>query len=83
VTPQSATLTWSASASAVVGYNVYRSTVSGSSFTMLNSSPVNAQTYTDTTVQSGLTYYYVVTAVNSSGVESSYSNQVSAVIPTN
>ena len=33
-------------------------------------------------VQSGQTYYYVVTAVDSSNVESTYSNQASATIPT-
>lgn len=35
----------------------------------------------DATVQSGKTYHYVVTAVDSSAVESVYSAQVSAVIP--
>jgi len=29
-------------------------------------------------VQNGLTYYYVTTAVDSSGIESVYSNEVSA-----
>jgi fibronectin type 3 domain-containing protein len=37
--------------------------------------------YSDSTVQSGKTYYYVTTAVDSSGAESSYSSQVQAVIP--
>jgi hypothetical protein len=32
-------------------------------------------------VQSGTTYFYVTTAVDSSGAESSYSNQVQAVVP--
>jgi hypothetical protein len=32
-------------------------------------------------VQSGMTYYYVVTAFNSAGQQSTYSNQVTAVIP--
>jgi fibronectin type 3 domain-containing protein len=39
------------------------------------------RTFTDTTVQAGHTYYYVVTAVDSSNVESTYSNQVVASIP--
>jgi fibronectin type 3 domain-containing protein len=38
-------------------------------------------TDTDTNVQSGSTYYYVVTAVDSSGHQSAYSSQVKAVIP--
>jgi fibronectin type 3 domain-containing protein len=74
-------LTWTASTSTVSGYNVYRSTVSGSSYTKINSSLVAAQNYTDSTVQNGTTYYYVTTAVDSSGTESVYSNVASANIP--
>ena len=37
--------------------------------------------YTDTTVQAGRSYYYVTTAVGSTGKESSHSNQVHALIP--
>jgi fibronectin type 3 domain-containing protein len=33
-------------------------------------------------VQSGQTYYYVVTAVDTSGAESVYSNQVQAIVPS-
>ena len=32
-------------------------------------------------MQSGATYYYVSTAVDSTGVESTYSNEAAAVIP--
>jgi len=39
-------------------------------------------TYSDASVQAGQTYYYVVTAVDGTGAESPYSNQVQAVIPT-
>jgi hypothetical protein len=83
VTPvqHSVALTWSASTSTVVGYNVYRSTVSGNSYTKINPLLVALFTYTDTTVQSGITYYYVTTAVDSTGIESVYSNEVSAAIP--
>ena len=77
----SAALTWSASTSAVSGYNVYRSTVSGGSYTRINSSLVASASYTDSTVQSGTTYFYVTTAVDSSGMESVYSNEVPATIP--
>jgi fibronectin type 3 domain-containing protein len=35
----------------------------------------------DPGVQSGTTYFYVVTAVDSSNVESTYSNQATAAIP--
>ena len=37
--------------------------------------------YTDNTVVSGQTYYYVVKAVDVNGVESLASNEVEAVIP--
>ena len=77
----SAALTWNASTSTVAGYNVYRSTVSGTGYTKMNSSLVTGLTYTDSTVQSATTYYYVVTAVDSSGNESINSNEVSAPIP--
>jgi len=42
---------------------------------------VSSLSYTDSTVQSGQTYYYVTTAVDAAGLESSYSSQVHAVIP--
>jgi hypothetical protein len=77
----SATLTWTASTSVVIGYNVYRSTVSAGPFTKLTPSGVSAITYSDSTVQAGQTYYYVVTAVNSNNIESVYSNEVSATLP--
>ena len=75
------TLKWNPSSSAVSGYNVYRGTVSGTSYKKINSLPVVAPTYTDTAVQSGVIYYYVTTAINTSGKESAYSNEVSAKIP--
>jgi hypothetical protein len=74
-------LAWNASTSTVSGYNVYRSTVSGSSYTKINPSLVAVLNYTDLTVQSGTTYFYVTTAVDSTGNESVYSNEVSAAIP--
>jgi fibronectin type 3 domain-containing protein len=79
----SVSLTWSpSSSSGVAGYNVYRSSTSGGSYTKINSSLVSGTNYTDSTVQSGQTYYYVTTAVNTSNAESAYSNQAVAVIPT-
>ena len=77
----SVTLTWTASTSTVSGYNAYRSTVSGGPYTKVNSTPDTALTYTDSTVQSAQTYFYVVTSVDSSGVESADSTEVSATVP--
>ena len=73
-------LTWTASPEAV-GYNIYRSIVSGSQYTMINSSLDSTTAYPDSTVVSGQTYYYVATAVDSNGIESGYSNQTQAIIP--
>ena len=77
----SATINWSASSSTVNGYNVYRSSASGGPYTKINSALVTTTSYTDSTVQAGQTYYYVVTSVDSSNIESAYSNEVTAVIP--
>jgi hypothetical protein len=74
-------LNWGASSSSVAGYNVYRSTVSGSSYAKVNSALLAGVSYSDGSVQSGQTYYYVATAVDGSGNESVYSNEVSAIIP--
>jgi len=76
-------LSWVASTSpTITGYNVYRSTVNGSGYVKINGSTlVTVLSYTDTTVQNAATYYYVTTAVDSTGTESSYSNQATAVIP--
>jgi fibronectin type 3 domain-containing protein len=75
------TLTWNASTSTVTGYNVYRSTVSGGPYTKINSSLVNATTYVDTGVTAGQTYYYVVTSVDASSVESANSAEISVLVP--
>ena len=74
-------LSWTASTTPSVNYNVYRSTTSNGPYTKLNTSLVGATNYTDSTVLAGQTYYYVTTAVNSSNNESAYSNQTAATIP--
>ncbi|HEY1483902.1 MAG TPA: choice-of-anchor D domain-containing protein, partial [Candidatus Acidoferrum sp.] len=80
-TAHSVSLTWNASTGTISGYNVYRSTTSGSGYILVNGGLVGGLAYTDTSVQSGTTYYYVTTAVDSSGDESSYSNEAQAIIP--
>jgi Carboxypeptidase regulatory-like domain len=75
-------LSWNASTSSTVsGYYVYRSTTSGSGYAKVNSLPVVALVYIDSTIQNATTYYYVTTAVDANGVESTFSNEVSAAIP--
>jgi fibronectin type 3 domain-containing protein len=75
-------LSWAASTSTVVGYNVYRGTQAGGPYVALNRAADPDTTYTDSSVQGGQTYYYVVTAVDGSGTESVYSNQTQAIVPT-
>ena len=77
----SVSLTWTDTDSGIAGYNVYRSNQNGTGFTKLNASLATATAFTDKSVQSGSTYYYVVTAVNSGGAESGFSAVVQAVIP--
>jgi fibronectin type 3 domain-containing protein len=64
-----------------MGYNTYSATQSGGPYTKLTSTPVAATSYTDSAVQAGLTYYFVVTSVDSNNVESSYSAEVNALVP--
>jgi hypothetical protein len=77
----SVSLSWQASTSSVTGYNVYRGTQSGGPYGVL-SSLVQLTDYTDNSVASGQTYYYVVTSVDAQGLESVQSNQAQAVVPT-
>lgn len=78
----SVTLSWTASVSSgVVGYNVYRGTVAGTYSLLTTNARVTGTTYVDKSVQGGQTYYYVVTAVNSAGQSSGYSNQASGTVP--
>lgn len=63
----SVTLSWTASTSTVIGYNVYRGTQSGGPYAILNNTPDPSTSYTDSLVQAGQTYYFVVTAVDATG----------------
>ncbi len=66
---------------ALADYNCYRAGVTGGPYQLVLSVPVSVTSCTDTTVQAGLTYFYVVRAVDSVGTQSVNSNQVSATIP--
>lgn len=79
----SVALSWDRSTSTVTGYFVYRSSKPSGPYAKMNSSADSSTSYSDTTVASGQVYYYVVTAVDSSNIESSYSNQISVTIPSN
>ena len=76
-------LSWQAptnSAVPVSAYNVYRAPGGSSSYQLIDQSDTQT-TYTDTAVQSGQSYDYVVKSVDSAGVESAPSNMTSVTIP--
>ncbi len=79
VTAQQPVLSWWGSAYAT-GYNVLRSTTSGSGYTTI-ATGVTTNTYTDTSVVSGTTYYYVVNGTISGGTTGN-SNEAKAIIGT-
>jgi hypothetical protein len=74
----SATLSWKASPSKVLGYRVHRGTVPGGPYVQI--AIVHGLTYVDRAVLAGGIYYYVVTSYTSS-TESVYSNEVKVGIP--
>ena len=75
-------LKWDASeTSGVQAYRIYRSPQSGGPYTMIGSTPAETRTFSDTNVQSGNSYFYVVTALGEDRLESSYSNEARADIP--
>jgi Fibronectin type III domain len=72
-------LTWTTpndGGSPIQGYNIYRGTSSGGESALVTN--VQSNSYSDTTVTAGTTYYYEVTAVNGVG-EGPASNEVSAM----
>lgn len=72
-------LAWTVnSESDIAGYNIYRSTTTGSGYVKVNASLVNTGIYEDKGLSESTTYFYVVTAVDTSGNESSYSTEVNA-----
>lgn len=83
VTPivHSVSLSWSDGDTTVTGYNAYVASVSGGPYSRLTSSPIAGTSYVDSSVQSGRTYYYVVTALDSTNQESTYSSEIAAIVP--
>ena len=76
-------LMWTASTSAAgnpsLTYNVYRSASCSGTFALLNTTPISATNFVDVAVPPG-TYCYQATAVLA-GLESTPSNEASAVVP--
>jgi hypothetical protein len=75
-------LTWNASTSSnIAGYNMYRGP-DGVNWELINTGGLIASTlYSDSTVADNTTYYYAVTAVNTSGMESAKSAAIYVTIP--
>jgi hypothetical protein len=78
----SVALNWDESTSQVMGYFVYRSSKLSGPYAKLNPEASPETSYTDSSVLSGQTYFYVVTSVNSENIESAYSKQVSVTVPS-
>ncbi len=74
-TMASVTLNW-VPVSQASNYNIYRGSASGGPYTLLTSISAVSSQYMDSTVMIGNNYSYVVSAVNTYGVESLKSNQV-------
>jgi len=75
--PYSLTLGWNASASTgVTGYRIYYGTASGN-YTNSLTAVGNVTAATISGLAAGVTYYFAVTAINASGLASTFSNQAS------
>jgi len=71
-------LAWDPSTGAV-SYNLYRSPLSGGGWVRVNAASLTGTDFTETGLRNGQAYYYVVTALDSAGNESAYSNEVRAL----
>ncbi len=80
-TAHTVALSWAPAVTGVTGFRTYVSMVSGGPYVEMGSVPSTTSAYTDSSVQSGHTYFYVVTAVNSVNEESLYSSEVAAIVP--
>jgi fibronectin type 3 domain-containing protein len=66
----------------VQGYKVYRSQTSGGPYTSVSGTiPASTLLFTDSSVLSGQTYFYVVTSIDINGLESAPSAEANAQIP--
>lgn len=79
-TAHSVSLSWTA-ANGAVGYNLYRAVIAGGPYVKINSDVDGDTQYSDNTVASGQTYYYVAKSVGFQAQESDPSNEAQAVVP--
>ena len=80
-TTSSAILTWTPNTdSDLAGYKIYRATASGAYGAALAIIPAGTLSYQATGLSVNTTYFFVITAYDSAGNESSFSNEVSRSI---
>ncbi len=81
-TGETAALSWDASTGPdLAGYKIYLATTSGGYGAPIATVPTDLTSYTAPGLETGTTYFFAVTAYNSDGSESSFSNEVSKTIP--
>ncbi|MGC2194260.1 MAG: choice-of-anchor D domain-containing protein [Terriglobales bacterium] len=78
--PHHVDLSWNPDTSGVQGYYVYRGTQTGGPYAKI-SALQGGTSYIDSSVSSGQTYFYVVTALGTNSLESGYSNEAVAAVP--
>jgi hypothetical protein len=77
-------LSWDASTQPnVVGYNMYRHEAEQNQIGRLNDEPITINRYIDTTVEPGVRYEYLVTAVSVRGTESAFASVMIDTSPAN
>lgn len=81
-------VSWDASATTGVSYNLYRSKAAGGCATAgpqcvkVNTTAVAVLTFTDTTLAtSSGRWFYVVRAIDADGIESANSNELAVILP--
>lgn len=75
---ETATLSWDGNSEPdLAGYKVYLATASGMYGAPIATVTMDVTSYTVTGLATGTTYFFAVTAYDSSGAESSFSNEVS------
>lgn len=81
-TPGRVDLTWDASPAAdLTGYFLYRREETEGPYERLTPAAIPVQSFSDTNVAAGKTYYYVVTAVDRDANESALSEPAAATLP--
>ncbi len=76
-----AMLSWDASVGPdLAGYKIYQATTSGAYGAPIAAVAMDVTSYTVTDLETDTTHFFTVTAYNSNGAESSFSNEVSKSI---